>query len=366
LIIELTGRSSNMLLIDAEKVIIDALRRVATEGSIRRIAPGERYCPPEIIQTTLPEPDIALAECMGQSANAAVDKFYASGQGADNRTDLLSLIKKSVTKKRKKLKRRLESIAIEEQRQFDTDSLKQSGELLLAKLHTVKRGMESVEIFNYYLQPPAMTTVLLEPRLSPADNAARYFKQYKKAKRGQEHSKRRLQETQDELNWLDSIDYSLQEAVSAAEIEEIAAECRQNGLLQAMHDRYDKKSVNLKSAPLETISPSGFKVLCGRNNKQNDNLTTKVLKAADLWFHAYQCPGAHVVLKGAGSYDSAPEGDLLFAAALAAGHSRSRDDSKVEVMIAEPKHVIKPKGAKPGLVLVRQYKTVIVRPLRIA
>ncbi len=365
LVVELTGRNCNMLLLDAGALIIDALHRVVGESSGRKIMPGQLYVLPEKNLSIFADVDMRGYDDSILSANASVDKFYTSGQSADNKTDLLSLIKKAVIKKRKKLQRRMESIAIEEQRQSDAEHFKQAGELLLANLHAIRRGMDSVALLNYYLEPPATETLLLDSRLSPTDNAGLYFKRYKKAKRGLEHSQRRMQETRDELAWLDSIDYSLLESGSAAELEEIAAECRQNGLLPTTGDRYAKKSLNLKSKPLEALSPSGFKVLCGRNNKQNDYLSTKELKPTDLWFHAHKCPGAHVLLRAAGCYDSVPPGDLEFAAGLAAGYSRAKADSKVEVMVTESKHVIKPRGAKPGLVTVRQYKTLIVKPLRI-
>ena len=200
--------------------------------------------------------------------------------------------------------------------------------------------------------------------MSPLDNAELYFKRYKKAKRGLEHSRRRGQETQDELDWLESIDYLLNETVSSAEIEEIAAECRQNGLLKEATDRYAKKQQNVKSQPLEAASPNGLKVLWGRNNRQNDYLTTKVLGRDDLWFHVHRSPGAHVVLKrGAGHHDFAEE-DILFAASIAAGYSKARHDNKVEVMLVEPKFLKKPKGSKPGLVTVQRHKIIIVQPFR--
>ena len=365
LVVELTGRGSNMLLIDADKVIIDSLRRVTGESCTRQIVPGKPYCLPEKNQAAMEETVISMEEVAGLSVNDAVDRFYTHGQRTENKSDLSAILKKSVASKRKKLERRLEAIAMDLRRQLDPEPLKQSGELLLANMHAVRRGMEAVEILNYYLHPPELVTILLDSRLGPQDNAEAYFKRYKKAKRGLLHSQRRRQETQDELDWLASVDYLLNEAAGAADIEELAAECRQSGLLSAAADRYVKKPQNIVSAPHETLSPSGFKILWGRNNKQNDYLTSKVLKATDLWLHAYQCPGAHVVLKAASSFEAVPVEDLLYAAALAAGYSRARQDNKVEVMIAEPKQVLKPKGARPGLVTVRQYKTLIVAPLRI-
>ncbi len=365
LIVELTGTSSNMLLLDDNNSIIDVLRRVTGDSSRRQIVPGQPYRLPEKNQAALQRADLAMEEVSDLSFNESVDKLYTQGQLSEKKSDLTSVLKKSVTNKRKKLQRRLKSIAEEQLRQADAEQYKQSGELLLANLHSLSRGMESVEIFNYYRQPPEPSTVLLDDRLSPQENAERYFKRYKKAKRGREHSHRRLQETQAELDWLDSIDYLLKDAVAAAEIEEIAAECWQNGLLKEAADRYAKKPQNVKSPPLEAVSPNGFKVLWGRNNRQNDYLTTKVLAKNDLWFHVHRSPGSHVLLSRGAGQDGFAEEDILFAASIAAGYSRSKDDNKVEVMLVEPKFLKKPKGCRPGLVAVQRHKTIIVQPFRL-
>jgi predicted ribosome quality control (RQC) complex YloA/Tae2 family protein len=224
--------------------------------------------------------------------------------------------------------------------------------------------MTEVVLQNYYLQPPESQSISLDPLLSPQQNAEKYFWRFKKGKRGQEHSQRRLDETQSELEWLQQLDYQLKDAVKNSDIEEIAAELREAGLLKDKNRLHSKRTLQ-PSKPHEAVSPSGFRVLWGRNNRQNDEISTRVLKKGDFWFHVQGAPGAHVVLKVDQSQLELTDEDLSYAASLAAGYSKSREDHKVKVMITEAGSVHKPKGAKPGLVNVLQYKTLIVKPLRL-
>ena len=193
-------------------------------------------------------------------------------------------------------------------------------------------------------------------------DAEKFFKRYQKGVRGEKHSQRRSRETQTELEWLGQLDYQLKDTVKNSDIEEIAQELRQAGLLKDKNRLHAKRTLQ-PSVPHEAVSPSGHKIFWGRNNRQNDEISTKLLKGGDLWFHAYQTPGAHVVLK-IRSGQSAAEADILYAAAIAAGYSKAREDSKVEVMVAEAKFVHKPKGGRAGLVNVLKYQTVLVDPLR--
>jgi|GEM_PF-3358204 len=365
LIVELTGRSSNMLLLDNNNIIIDSLKRISGNGNHRQMTPGQPYQLPFGSELVNDKGMSEQGDDRELSANTLVEKLYSQGHLTENKTDLASVIQAAIIKQQKKLKRRLDKIREEQGRQENFERFKQLGDLLLANLHLVKRGMEMVEVLDHYLQPAIGVTISLDSRLSPQDNAESYFKRYKKAKRGLEHSRRRMQETQDELAWLESIDFQAREASTAAEIEDLVLECRQNGLLQGKKDRYAGKQKRTATHPKEAVSPNGHKIYWGRSNRQNDYVTSEVMKAGDLWFHAYQNPGAHLVLKGNNTRDGFADEDVQYAAALAAGYSKARGNTKVEVMLAEPKNVRKPKGAKPGLVTVRHHKTLVVKPLRL-
>ncbi len=364
LLIELTGKNCNLILLDDQGIIIDVLKRIAAAGNQRVILPGTVYLYPEKIGIqlqTVKEPSCQPEN--NESWNQAVEKFYSHTEHTENKKDFYQQLQQTINRQIKKLQKRLLSIEKElrKQRNFEVD--RQTGELLLANLHLISRGMSEIILQNYYLQPPEMMAIPLDPLLLPPQNAEKYFKRYKKGLRGEQHSQRRLRETQTELEWLEQLDYQLKDRVKNSDIEEIAQELRQAGLLKDKNRLHIKRTLQ-PSTPHETISPSGFKILWGRNNRQNDEISTKILKNGDFWFHAKNAPGAHVVMKVGNTNLELKNEDLNYAAAIAAGYSKSRAAHKVEVMQADTKSVHKPKGCKPGLVNVLQYTTRTVKPVR--
>lgn len=365
LMVELTGKSSNLILLDDQGMIIDVLKRITAEGNQREILPGKEYQFPEKmeIQQKIAEESISQLE-NNDSWNQTVEKLYSCNEHTENKYDFYRQLQQTINRQTKKLQKRLFSIDKDLQKQQNFEVDRQVGELLLANLHLITRGMTEIELQNYYLQPPETLTIQLDPMLLPPQNAEKYFKRYKKGMRGEQHSQRRLRETQTELEWLGQLDYQLKDSVKNSDIEEIAQELRQAGLLKDKNRLHTKRTLQ-PSIPHETTSPSGFKILWGRNNRQNDEISTKILKNGDFWFHVHNAPGAHVVMKVGNTNLTMKGEDLNYAAAIAAGYSKSRDDNKVEVMLADAKSVHKPKGCKPGLVNVLHYKTLTVKPLRL-
>jgi predicted ribosome quality control (RQC) complex YloA/Tae2 family protein len=259
----------------------------------------------------------------------------------------------------------LKNIEDERQRQLDYDLYRRQGELILSNFRKVKRGMGSAVLLDYAADPPCEVSVPLEPRLNPQDNAERYFNKHKKARRGLEHSERRCSETHAELEWLAQAEYQLESAESGADVLSVAADLRSAGIFsKTASDRFARPVNSKASHYSEIVSPNGFKVLWGRSSRQNDYLSTRMLKKGDLWFHAHRCPGAHVVIKGTPGGKDYTEEDIAFAASLAAGYSKAGRDAKVEVMIVEPKALQKPKGARPGMVKVQSHKIIVVQPFK--
>ena len=366
LLIELTGKSSNLILLNDQGLIIDVLKRIPAEGGQRVILPGKEYLLPEKleIQQKIDKGSAPQLE-NNHFWNQTVEKLYSCNEHTENKHDFYRQLQQTINRQIKKLQKRLLSIEKDLQKQQNFAVDRQIGELLLANLHLITRGLVEIELQNYYLQPPETLTIQLDPLLLPAQNAERYFKRYKKGLRGEQHSQRRLGETQAELEWLGQLDYQLKDSVKNSDIEEIAQELRQAGLLKDKNRLHTKRTLQ-PSIPHETTSPSGFKILWGRNNRQNDEISTKILKNGDFWFHVQHAPGAHVVMKVANTNLGLKDADLSYAAAIAAGYSKSRNDHKVEVMLADAKAVHKPKGCRAGLVNVLRYKTLTVKPFRLS
>ena len=364
LMIELTGKNSNLALLDTDGLIIDVLKRVAGGENRRSLLAGEKYHFPEKKQfSTEIQTELREEVEPEDSWNMIVEKHYSRDAVAKHKMDFRQQLLSTIQRHRKKLQKRIVSIEKELVLQENGDRYRQFGDLLLANLYTIKPNAESIELINYYSQPEERVVILLDPLLSPQQNAEKYFKKYKKARRGREHGERRRAETQTELAWIEQLEYQLRDAVKNSDIEEIADELRREGLLKEKNNLHKKRTLQ-PSKPHEGLSPSGCKILWGRNNRQNDELSTRIAKSGDLWFHAQNIPGSHVLLQVPAGTKVAEE-DILYAAALAAGYSRARNDNKVDVMVADAKFIHKPVGSKAGLVTVLHYKTLLVKPFRL-
>jgi predicted ribosome quality control (RQC) complex YloA/Tae2 family protein len=287
-------------------------------------------------------------------------------EGQESARDLTARLVGIVTKQRKKLYKRLENIAVESDRQADPEHLRIKGDLLLASLHLIKRGQDSVEVDDYYQAPVVRTTITLDSKLTPHENAERYFKKYRKTKRAGDHHQRRLYETGQEIAWLDQVELSLDEAENGDDLYQIQLELESAGLLKKTKGQLGKrKAASPEDQLFQAVTPGGLKLFWGKNSRTNDYVSRRLTGSNDLWFHAHHMPGCHLVLKSEGPADQVPEEDVLSAASFAAGYSKGKDAGKVEVIVAEGRAVKKPKGARPGLVTVESYRTVLVAPMRL-
>jgi len=299
------------------------------------------------------------------SLSGQLDAIYYPLQFLAGRIGDRGELRKILDRQRKRLQGRLGKIAQEEVANKSFDVQRQHGELLLANLHRLTKGMTTITVLDYHQAPPAEIKIPLEPQLSPQENAQALFKRYKKARRGLDHISRRSAETEAELAWLDQLRLSLDEAETPQDLFEVAAELKQAGLYteRKIEPAARKK---LPSIPQlnQAISPNGFTLLWGRNNRANDHLSTRVAAAHDFWFHAHRLPGCHLVLRRDSAAVEVPEEDLRYAAAIAAGYSRARHDADVEVVCCQVKDIYKVKGVHPGQVSLRRFTTLVVDPVR--
>jgi predicted ribosome quality control (RQC) complex YloA/Tae2 family protein len=358
------GTIGNLILLDPHEIIIDVLKRDSGEDSGRQLLAGKSYRYPDkpaapmdqtLPPVPLPEAYVCWSDYLDQQgSNPAAG---VTPQGIQQR------LRQTIVRQQKKLERRLDKIVAELNRQQHAQEDRIKGDLLLANLYLMKKGMDQLTVANMFSGDGELIEIALDGRLSPQQNAQHYFKKYKKAARGVEHSQRRSQETRNELQWLEELLYQLDDHTDPADLEAIYAELDEADLLKGGGGQH-KKRTRQASAPQELVSPSGIKVLRGRNNQHNDLLSGQQLKSGDLWFHASNFPGAHVVLKVSTAAVTVTDEDLVYAASIAAGYSKARHDAKVEVMMATAENVSRPKGARPGLVTVKKYRTLVVAPLR--
>lgn len=231
-----------------------------------------------------------------------------------------------------------------------------NGELLTASMHLAKKGDKSVALPNYYADGMPMVEVALDEKLSPGQNAQRYFKLYQKARSAQILAKEQLEKTTEELRYLEGQMDNLSKCTEEAELSEIRQELEKFGYVKANRNRRQMKALP-PSKPMKFVSPAGIPILVGKNNLQNDKLTFSA-EPDEVWMHAKDMPGSHVIVASAAPDD----GTLQMAARLAARYSSGGTSTRVPVDMTRRKFVKKPSGAKPGFVIYTHQRTVFVLP----
>ena len=230
------------------------------------------------------------------------------------------------------------------------------GELLNANIHKVTPGEKSVTLDNYY--DGTKVEIPLDPKHSPAKNAQSYFKKYGKFKNAIKEKTLQIEETLSDINYLESVQTFLENLERPEDIEQIRQELIEGGYLRRR--KTTEKNKRFKSSPHKYTSPSGYEILVGRNNKENDELTLKLADKTDLWLHTKDIPGSHVIMKTRGEEPEAE--DIYCAAEIAAWHSKAKNSAQVPVDYVRVRYVKKPAGAKPGMVIFTNNRTVYVTP----
>ncbi len=291
------------------------------------------------------------------SFSELLDAFYAEKDAAERMQRYARDITRAMATATERLARKLNRQRRELAESGERDTKRLYADLITANLHTIAKGAAQAELINYYDEQCATVTVPLDPALSAACNAQRYYKEYRKAKTAEEVLQQQIAQGETELTYLETVADALSRAGSTRELEELRQELEQSGYLRC---RRDKRRTVAPTAPLRFCSDDGFTVLVGRNNVQNDRLTTRIAKGSDWWFHTKNIPGSHTVILTEGV--EPPERTLRQAAVLAATHSRAAASAQVPVDYAQVRHVKKPAGAKPGMVIYENNHTVYVTP----
>lgn len=239
----------------------------------------------------------------------------------------------------------------------DRESLRISGELLKANLHAVSPGSLFVEVMNFYDPELKPVRIKLDPAISASQNAARYFKEYKKSYSAEESLKKLIQSDTEEIEYLISVEDGLTKAQTLSDINEIRDELVNAGYVR----QTVKKGIRKKPAlNLLTFWHNGFKIVVGKNNIQNDFITTTLAKKGDIWLHTKDIHGSHTVIFTENK--PVPDDTLLFAAKLAANYSKAATSSNIPVDYADVRYVKKPSGARAGMVIYTNNKTLFVTP----
>ena len=287
-----------------------------------------------------------------------LDDFYEKREQAERVRQKGQDLLKTATTARDRVRRKLAAQEKELSACLDRDRLRICGELITANLYRMERGQSRLTAQNYYDENCADMDIPLDVRLSPQENAARYFKQYAKAKTAEKYLTAQLQKGREELQYLESVLQELSQAESEQDFNDIRTELTDGGYIR---QRGKKQSgFQRASRPREFRTSAGLRVLVGRSNRQNDRLTTKDADKRDLWLHTQKIHGSHVILCTGGAEPD--EQSLLEAASLAAYFSQAQGSAKVPVDYTPVKFVKKPAGARPGMVVYTTYQTLLADP----
>ncbi len=292
-----------------------------------------------------------------ESFGKLLDDFYEQREQAERVRQRGQDLLKTATNARDRVRRKIALQEKEYQRTLDRDRLRIFGELITANFYRMERGQARLVAQNYYEESCPEVEIPLDVRLSPQENAARYFKQYAKAKTAQRVLTEQLEKGRAELQYLESVLQELSQAESEQDFNDIRDELESSGYLRGR----GKKQPGFKrpSKPRAFRSSAGLRILVGRSNSQNDALT-KSAQRWDIWLHTQKIHGSHVILCTEGAE---PDRQSVYeAAVLAAYYSQGRDSAKVSVDYTPARYVKKPAGSRPGMAVYTTCQTLVVDP----
>ncbi len=292
-----------------------------------------------------------------QSFSELLDKFYYEKDRFERTKQRSQSLLKMLSSASARASRKLQSRKSELEACADKDEFRIYAELILANQYRLEKGSFYYDLENFY-DNNNIARIPADPALSPAANAQKYFKEYRKLKTAESMLGELIEQSEQELSYLESVIDEVNRAEGFFDLAEIRIELYDQGYLKRAKNDKSKKAKALP--PLEFVSDDGYTILVGRNNIQNEALTFKTARKDDSWFHIQKSPGSHVVVLGNG--DIIPERTCRQAAILAAYNSSARESSRVAVDYTEVRELKKPNGAKPGKVIYHTYNTMWVTP----
>ncbi len=289
--------------------------------------------------------------------SSLLDAFYTERDRIDRMNQRSHDIQALLGAQIARVSRRLEAQRGELAQSRGREQMRVCGDLVSANLYRLHKGMDACRVADFYREGEPEVTVKLDPALSPAQNAQKYYREYRKLSAAESVLHEQLRQGEEELAYLDTVREELSRAQNESGLEEIREELCGEGYIKKRQGAPKGRG----SAPMSFTSGDGFKILVGRNNRQNDRLTLKTADKNDIWLHTRNIPGAHVIIE-AGGAPAVPDATLTQAACLAALYSRARDSAQVPVDYTLVRYVKKPAGAKPGKVIYDNFKTAFVTP----
>lgn len=299
-----------------------------------------------------------LEETRCASFSELLDRFYTQTDRSERMRQKSQTLRKTVTTLHERVLRKLEHQRQEREATLDREQLRRMGDIVTANLHAISRGQTLLRAENFYEADAPIIEIPLKPDLSPQQNAAKFYKEYAKAKTAEKVLAQQLLQGEQEAEYLATVLDELSRAESESDLAEIRQELEAGGYVRPADRRKQPKLP--ASRPMEFTSSDGYRILVGRNNRQNDQLSMKTARKDDLWLHIQKFHGTHVIISCAGVRP--PDRTVTEAAMLAAFYSQAKNGQNVPVDVTQVRNLRKPNGAKPGMVVYDHYQTVIVTP----
>lgn len=290
----------------------------------------------------------------------ALSAYYDAITHKETMVSEIQTLTQALEKQKAMLTRKKTALLKDLENAEKSEDYKIQGELLLANLHKIRRGQTHVEIQNYYSPDLESLTIKLNPEQSPSDNAQSYFKKYTKAKRGYSQIQQRLGELEAEQKVLSRYENKLESAKSLDALQQLHSEFLENGYLKTQKQKKQRETTD--GPYRKYISKNGFHIYVGRNSQSNDLLLREIAKPRDMWLHAKQIHGSHVIIRNPENRPDIPMPTLLQAAQLAAFYSKAHHSSYVPVDYTWARYVVKRKGNVAGYVHYTHEKTLYVEP----
>lgn len=319
----------------APKIYLNNKRIVL--GTVLNIVPKEKY------------DNVLEFDSFKEAINYYISTENLSSSFETLKTRLLDNINKKIKKNNKILA--ILKAEVEEKKDFE--KYKEFGDILASVIYSVKRGMTSIKAYDFYNNKEI--EIALEPQLSPQENLEKTYKKYNKLKRGMEANKRRNLEINEELDYLNSVRLFIDSSADTNNLKLIQEELIAQGYLKLQQKKGNRKKVN-KEIGYGVIEFENYRILYGRNNIENDNLTFKVAEKNDIWLHSKNIPGSHVIIKASIVTDEM----ILKGAEVASFFSKSNVGDKISVDYTQKRYINKPKGGKPGFVTYINEKNIVV------
>ncbi len=302
---------------------------------------------------TVPQSYASMSEALAAYFDAITHK--------ENIASTKQKLKQALEKQKNLLKRKEKGLQTDLDKAEKADEYRIQGELILTNLHNISRGQEQIELQNYYNEEMENITIILNPKQTPSENAQAYFKKYTKAKRGFSQIKQRLGELEAEKQVVNNYELKLESAKSLEDINKLQELFIENGYIKTQL-RNKKQQETTEGPYRKYVSKNGFHIYVGRNSQSNDMLLREIAKPRDMWLHAKQIHGSHVIIRNPENRPDIPMPTLLQAAQLAAYYSKAHHSSYVPVDYTWARYVVKRKGNVAGYVHYTHEKTLYVEP----